>query len=143
MFLLDLEVARRLYRDSNGQTINNYDQLPVGLAIAAASHWMTSHRGVTFEQTNLFGAFAEKVSLDEWREKHGWMECVEWVSNVAIPGRKAAILNVLNNSGFPLAYDNLRKVKQNTVFSDPDHTCSETVGFPTRLNGPCFRALAP
>ena len=143
MFLLDLEVARRLYRDSNGQTINNYDQLPVGVAIAAASHWMTSHPGVTFEQTNLYGAFAEKVSWKEWIKIYEPMECVDWVSNVAIPGRKAAILNVLNNSGFPLAYDNLRKVKQNTVFSDPDHTCSETVGFPTRLNGPCFRALAP
>ena len=147
-FLLDLEVARRLYRDSNGRTINDYDQLPVGHAIAAASHWMTSHRGVTFEQTNLFGAFAEKVSLDEWREKHGWMEYVDWVSNVAIPGRREAILTVLDSSGVPLAFVNLKRVNQPICFPEPDQSALKQgpraqkvnanllSGFPKRLNGP-------
>ena len=65
MFLLDLEVARRLYRNSAGQTISDLDKLQTGVAIAAASQWMTSNASVTFKDTKLFDAFAERNSNKE------------------------------------------------------------------------------
>ena len=69
MILMDLEVARRLYRGHNKHNFRElpanvthpYDLLPVGVAIALVSDWILADKRCqrTFGETSILNAFAE------------------------------------------------------------------------------------
>jgi len=80
VLLQDLEVVRRLYRerDKDGERLtepsNPHDSLPVGVAIAAASHLMRHHSRYHFDNTNLFNAVADENSWDRSVSYGNWIE---------------------------------------------------------------------
>ena len=112
MILMDLEVARRLYRGHNEHNFRElpanvthpYDLLPVGVAIALVSDWILADKRCqrTFGETSILNAFAETeyFCLQLPQKKCGKFKS-EFFFREKARKRKNAIQEIMDRVGNP------------------------------------------